>query len=256
MTVHNVDHPIWGNNLATQIWVKSVHVPAHNEQRTHEYFTWLRKKPKTKVKSVWVKAQHREANDEDCTTRHYRYRCGLICLLLVESDDREVFMAILDGHVGSYLGPEETSFRFSAEDLAKNNGNPIVDIYFRGSGPRQGPLEDYNPYRATFVFADQKQMDQYFDASANHGPESIIYGNTVYKKSNGDYKSSDGSVLPWLLVAYCLLSHDHKHAFAAQHPEVQAMLEEGGEPTVEEEDPEDEDSDDDDDDDEEEDEDD
>jgi hypothetical protein len=118
-----------------------------------------------------------------------------------------------------------TDDNFAPDDLKYNDGMPIAEVWFDGTGKRRGPLHDYDTSRIVCTFADREQMDQYLDVTNRRMPKSITHQGVKYSgMTNGAYQSDDGSMLPGLLVMYFMLSSDEQQAFAAQNPEVQSLL--------------------------------
>lgn len=194
----------WGSNLATQLSVKKVDDPMN-------YTT-------TKVpwKFLFFSGESEQRNylpmKEQIAERTYRFTCGLKKLTMRNRSGESVFIAELDGHVTSTLDADSTEFRFSKKDV-KKGGKPTVSIRFKGTGLRNGPLKDYEALSARITFRDHAQMDRY--TILPKGRKTVWYrGKKYLTQSNGNYRSEDGSLLPYAVMLYCLMSSGGRESFA------------------------------------------
>ena len=234
MTVYETNHPRWGSNFANQTYAKAKRCDIDGTceiEVPETYTTFWRGKTKTRMVKKWV-AGHKIDAPDDCTkaVRVYRHRCGIINVVTTRRKKSLLFTIFLDGHVASDFTADEIVIRFAPDELTENDGNPIADIRFEGIGSRYLIIEDYYPQHITCTFANREQFEQYFFPanSAAHRAiaRSIVCKGVTYRSSDdGSYRSEeDGSALPWLLAAYLLLSQNEQQAFAAEHPEVQQLL--------------------------------
>ncbi len=228
MAAHEVQHPRWGSNLANQIvahaWKGQGNRGDYNV--TTEQYKGLFGGNKTRTKTEYVgPGWTLTTDDNEEAKRQYQHRCGLLKIVMTPHRNGPMFVVFLDGHVTSNFVSGEMEFRFAPGELTENSGNPIVEVWFHGRGKRHGPLDDYGTSRIVCTFADKEQMDQYLDLTNRRMPKSITHQGVTYSAtSGGQYQSSDGSILPYLLVMYFLLSSNEQQAFAAQNPEVQSLL--------------------------------
>ena len=228
MAIQEVLHPRWGSNLADQTsaraWKGMGNCGDYNIT-TEEYKGFFgRMKTRKKKEYVgigWVSV----SDDNEDAIRQYRHRCGLIKVIMTPHRNGPMFVALLDGHVTSNFASNEIEFRFAPDGLAENDGKPIAEVWFQGEGERRGPLHNYGTSRIVCTFADEAQMDHYLDVTGRKVPKSVTHnGATYHATGTGDYRSDDGSVLPYLLLAYLLLSPSEQKAFAAENSEVRDML--------------------------------
>lgn len=195
----------WGRNLATQLSVEKVDDPRNY---TVTKVPW---------KFLFFSGERKEKNylpmQEQIAERTYRFTCGLKKLTMRNRSGESVFIIELDGHVTSTLDADSINFRFSKKEI-KKGGKPIVSIRFKGTGPRNGPLEAYEALSARITFRDHTQMDRYTDLPK--GRKSIWYRGKKYFASRGDqYRSDDGSILPYAVLLYCLMASDSRDSFAS-----------------------------------------
>lgn len=225
---YEVQHPHWGSNLVNQIvahaWKGKGNRGDYNV--TTEQYSGFFGGTKTREKKEYVGTGWVLTNDDnEDAKRQYRHRCGLLKIVMTPHRNGPMFVVFLDGHVMSNFVSGEMEFRFVPEDLKENDGKPIAEVWFHGKGKRHGPLHEYGTSRIICTFADKEQMDQYLDLTNRRMPKSITHDGVTYSStSGGQYQSSDGSILPYLLVMYFLLSPNEQQVFAAQNPEVQSML--------------------------------
>lgn len=228
MAAHEVQHPLWGSNLMNQIVAHARKGKGNrgNYNVTTEQYSGFFGGMKTREKEEYVGTGWViTTDDNEDAKRQYRHRCGLLKIVMTPHRNGPMFVVFLDGHVTSNFVSGEMEFRFAPEDLKKNDGKPIAEVWFHGKGKRRGPLHDYGTSRIICTFVDKEQMDQYLDLTNRRMPKSITHDGVTYSPtSGGQYQSSDGSILPYLLVMYFLLSPSEQEAFAAQNPEVQSML--------------------------------
>lgn len=228
MTVHENQHARWGSNFANQIvahaWKGKGNHGEYNV--TTEQYTGFFGGTKTRQKKEYVGTELVVTTDDnEEATRQFKHRCGLLKIVMTPHRNGPMFVAFLDGHVASNFVSSEMEFRFAPDDLKDNDSKPIAEVWWHGKGKRLGPFHDYGTSRIVCTFADKEQMDQYLDLTNRRMPKSITHQGVTYNStSSGTYQSSDGSILPYLLVMYFLLSSNEQHAFAAQNPEVQSLL--------------------------------
>lgn len=224
MAVQEIQHPRWGSNFGHQLSAEDV-VEYGEDGKGYKIVTVQRLFGGTKQKKKKVGYLKRLATDNDVVKRKFRHRCGLLRIVMAQGRDTPIFVAFLDGHVTSNFVSSEMEFHFAPDDLKDNDGKPIVEVWFEGKGKRRGPLDIYGTSRIVCTFADKEQMDQYLDLTNRRMPKSITHQGVTYDATNsGTYQSSDGNILPYLLVMYFLLSTNEQQAFAAQNPEVQSLL--------------------------------
>lgn len=223
--MHEVKHPIWGSNLANQLSANDVYEGgARKMVKVRGLFGG------EKMKQKWIDGFNRLATDDDSAKRYFRHRCGLLKIVMTPGRNGPTFVAFLDGHAPSNFDSHEIEFRFASEELADNEGKPVAEVWFSSTGKRWGPFSGYGTSRIVCTFANKEQTDQYLDVTNRRMPKSITHKGVTYgSTSSGQYQSSDGSILPYLLVMYFLLSSNEQQAFAAQNPEVQTMLPSDGE---------------------------
>ena len=227
--MNEIKHPVWGSNLANQLSAQKVYDKGEDGSgyRTQKVIGWFGRE---KLENVYVGSSHVPPTDNDSTTRYFQHRCGLLKIVMTPGRSGPCFVVFLDGQVTSDFVSSKMEFRFAPEELRMNEGKPIAEIWFFGYGQRYGPFQDYGTSRIICTFADKEQMDQYLDVTNRRMPKAISYKGVAYNAtSSGTYQSSDGNILPTLLVTYFLLSPNEQQAFAAQNPEMQGMLGGGGE---------------------------
>lgn len=211
MSVNEIHHSLWGSNFANQIvaheWKGLGNLGAQYDRVTEQYTNFLGF-TRTRKKMVYVGEGWVETTDDNkIVTRRYQHRCGLLKIVMTPHRDGSMFVAFLEGHVTSTFISSEMEFRFAPDELKKNDGKPIAEVWFHGIGTRRGPLSHYGTSRIICTFADKGQMDQYLDLANRRMPNSIIHlGESYSATSTGTYQSSSGSALPNLLVLYYLLS--------------------------------------------------
>lgn len=224
MAVCAIQHPHWGYNFANQLFVKNA-FDNGEDGKGYKTVTVRGIFGGKKQKKEFVGKVSRPATDDDSVVREFWHRCGLLKIVMTPHRDGPMFVAFLDGHVASNFVSDKMEFHFAPDDLKDNEGKPIAEVWFYGRGRRHGPLYDYSTSRIICTFADKEQMDQYLDLTNRRMPKSITHRGVTYSlTSSGAYQSSDGNILPDLLLMYFLLSANEQHAFVAQNPEVQSML--------------------------------
>lgn len=224
MAVYQIKHKRWGSNLAVSLFADNA-VDYGEDGEGNRIVTVLGLFGGLKQKKVRVGYIRRAATDDDEVMREFRHRCGLLKIVMAPHRDGPMFVVFLDGHVTSNFVSEEMEFHFAPDELKDNDGEPIADVWFSGKGTRHGPLRGYGTSRIVCTFANKEQMDQYLDLTNRRMPKSITHQGVTYSAtSSGQYQSSDGSILPYLLVMYYLLSSNEQQAFAVKNPEVQSLL--------------------------------
>lgn len=220
--MHHVDHPVWGSNIGNQLVAKPISDPGDNNSsyRVQRVPGWFGRET---TRRVYVGNNKIPAADTDNTARCFRHRCGLLKVVLMPGPQGPEFVAFLDGHVTSRFSPDEVSFHFA--ELGPDGGKPVADVEFWVNGPRKGPFTNYATTRLMCMFVDQAQMDQYVDVSNRRMPKAITHKGVTYRSNgSGEYHSDDGSALPLMVAMYLMLGPNEQQAFAAQNPDVRAMV--------------------------------
>jgi hypothetical protein len=171
MSVLQIQHSRWGNNLSNQLSVASALKGGDGDSG---YTTTVVKNffGGERLKQKFVGLSLQPASDNDRALREFRHRCGLMKIMLMSNRCGSFFVAFLDGHCVSDFKSSDVEFRFAKDELDGNDGNPMAEIWFRGVGKRHGPLDLYGTTRLICTFADKKHMEQYLDltnqVSAHH----------------------------------------------------------------------------------------
>lgn len=224
MTAHEIRHWRWGSNLANQLSA-DVASDYGEDGSGYKTVTVQRLLGGAKQKKQYVGYVNRPATDDDSVKRQFHHRCGLLKIVMAPQRNGPMFVAFLDGHVTSNFVSSEMEFRFAPDVLKENDGKPIAEVWFSGTGKRHGPLHNYGTSRIICTFADKEQMDQCLDLTNRRMPKSITHQGVTYDAtSGGQYQSGDGSILPYLVVMYFLLPSNEQQAFVTQNPEVRSLL--------------------------------
>lgn len=117
MTVHEIQHPRWGSNVANQIvahaWKGKGNLGDYNV--TTEQYTGFLGRAKTRQKKEYVgTGLVVTTDDNEEATRQYPHRCGLLKIVMTPHRNGPMFVVFLDGYVASNFVSGEMEFRFAA----------------------------------------------------------------------------------------------------------------------------------------------
>ncbi len=209
MRLSRTSHPRWGDTLAKQLSAAEFEDP--NEMTTQvvtkNRLFWT----STEVKNVPVGP--RKAKPHDSVLRTFRHTCALKKLTFRRIDGEPGFVGEFDVLPKGTFHMEDVVFRFDKKQVKKGQP-PIAQVRFEGMGPRQGPLKNFNTLSARITFRDHAQAAQHIKLPKGR-PVVRYDGGRYTRSSDGFYRSEDdGSLLPWIIVAYLVLSNDARDSLA------------------------------------------